>query len=128
VLNTTWAAPWDGLAVTLRWRYLGSADSELTSPDKQLQGKPALPLTSHISSYNYLDLSAQFALGKNVTMQFGVNNITDKDPPIIDSGGGGYGSNCPTITNNLSSCNGNTWPGTYDALGRYLFMHVTAQF
>jgi iron complex outermembrane recepter protein len=127
ILNTTWSTPWDGLAVTLRWRYIGSAESELDSSNRQLSGK-ALPLTSHIGSYNYLDLSAQFALYKTVTLQLGVNNITDKDPPIVNSAGGGYVSNCPSLTNNLSSCNGNTWPGTYDSLGRFLFAHVTAQF
>jgi len=127
VLNTTWATPWDALDVTLRWRYIGTASSELTSSNPQLSGV-ALPLTQRISAYNYLDLTAQFALYKNVSLQLGVNNITDKDPPIIDSGGGGFGSNCPTITTNGSSCNGNTWPGTYDALGRFLFAHVTAKF
>jgi iron complex outermembrane recepter protein len=127
VFNTTWSTPWDGLDVTLRWRYIGTSDSELDSTNPQLSGK-ALPLTSHIAAYNYLDLSVQFNLYKTVRMQLGVNNLTDKDPPIINSAGGGYGSNCPTITNNLSSCNGNTWPGTYDALGRFLFAHVTAQF
>jgi outer membrane receptor protein involved in Fe transport len=127
VLNTTWSTPWDALDITLRWRYIGSADSELSSTNAQLSGS-SLPLTQHIAAYNYLDLSAQFALYKTVRLQLGVNNITDKDPPIINSAGGGYGSNCPTITNNLSSCNGNTWPGTYDALGRFLFAHVTAQF
>jgi outer membrane receptor protein involved in Fe transport len=127
VLNTTWATPWDALDVTLRWRYIGTASSELTSSNPQLSGV-GLPLTQRISAYNYLDLTAQFALYKNVSLQLGVNNITDKDPPIIDSGGGGFGSNCPTITTNGSSCNGNTWPGTYDALGRFLFAHVTAKF
>jgi iron complex outermembrane recepter protein len=127
VFNTTWSTPWDALAVTLRWRYIGSANSEYTSTNSQLIGKP-LPLTEHVGAYNYLDLSAQFALYKTITLQLGVNNITDKDPPIMNSAGGGFGSNCPTITNTLSSCNGNTWPGTYDALGRFLFAHVTAQF
>lgn len=28
----------------------------------------------------------------------------------------------------FSSCNGNTFPGTYDALGRFFFARVTAQF
>ncbi len=127
VLNMTWSTPWDALDITLRWRYIGAAQSELDSTNPQLSGN-ALPLTSHISAYNYLDLSAQFKLYKTVMLQLGVNNLTDKDPPIIDSGGGGFGSNCPTITNNLSSCNGNTWPGTYDALGRFIFAHVSAQF
>ena len=70
-----------------------------------------------------------FTLYKGVRLQLGVNNIADKDPPIINSSGGGFVSNCPTITTNQqSSCNGNTFPGTYDALGRFLFAHITAQF
>ena len=127
VFNTTWSTPWDGLDVTLRWRYIGSVNSELTSADPQLSGS-ALPLTAHIPAYNYLDLTAQFALYKTIRLQLGVNNVTDKDPPIIVSAGGGYTSDCPTITANGSSCNGNTWPGVYDALGRFFFAHLTAQF
>lgn len=129
VFNTTWSTPWDGLDVTLRWRYLGKADSELTSSNSQLSGN-ALPQTSHIPAYNYLDLTARFNLYKSISLQLGVNNVTDKDPPIIDSGGGGFGSNCPSISSGPSgsSCNGNTWPGTYDSLGRFFFAHLTAQF
>jgi iron complex outermembrane receptor protein len=127
VLNTTWSTPWDALDITLRWRYLGSTTSELSSSDPQLSGK-SLPLGSRVPAYNYLDLSAMFTVYKGIRLQLGVNNITDKDPPIINSNGGGFGSNCPTITTNGSSCNGNTFPGSYDAMGRFLFAHVTAQF
>ncbi|MBV9620158.1 MAG: TonB-dependent receptor [Gammaproteobacteria bacterium] len=129
VLNTTWSTPWDAMDLTLRWRYLGEADSEFTSGNPQLAGK-ALPLTSHIPTYNYIDLSAAFAITKIVRLQLGVNNITDKDPPIIDSGGGGFGSNCPNLSGigGASSCNGNTWPGVYDALGRYIYGRITATF
>lgn len=128
VFNTTWSTPWDALDITARWRYIGSADSELTSNYGQLNKGVVLPLTSHIPAYSYLDLTAQFALYKTLTLQLGVNNIFDKDPPLVNSGGGGYSSNCPTITGNGSSCNGNTWPGTYDALGRYLYAHISAKF
>jgi outer membrane receptor protein involved in Fe transport len=127
VLNTTWSTPWDAMDITLRWRYIGSAESQQLSSNPQLTGNP-LPLTAHIPAYNYVDLSASFAITKVVRLQLGVNNIADKDPPIIDSGGQGFGNNCPTITPTQSSCNGNTWPGTYDAMGRYLFAHITAQF
>ena len=85
-------------------------------------------MTQRIPAYNYLDLSAMFQVYKGVRLQLGVNNITDKDPPVINSAGGGYASNCPTLTPNGSSCNGNTFPGTYDALGRFIFAHLTAQF
>jgi outer membrane receptor protein involved in Fe transport len=53
-----------------------------------------------------------------------VNNIFDKMPPLTTSGdAGGGGSDCPA-----GPCNGNTWPGTYDALGRYLYAGITLDF
>jgi outer membrane receptor protein involved in Fe transport len=127
VFNTTWSTPWDAMDITLRWRFIGDVDSQLTSTDPQLTGK-SLPLTSHIGAYSYIDLTTRFQLYKGVSLQVGVNNIADKDPPVMNASGGGFASNCPTITTNGSSCNGNTWPGTYDAMGRFLFAHLVAQF
>ena len=127
IFNTTWATPWSGFDLTARWRFLSGADSEQISPNPALAGNP-LPLTQHIGPYSYFDLSANVALYKMFKLQVGVNNVLDKDPPIIASGGGGFASDCPTITGNGSSCNGNTFPGTYDALGRFFFARVTAQF
>jgi iron complex outermembrane receptor protein len=127
VFNTTWATPWSGFDLTARWRFLSGTDSEQISPNSQLAG-PNLPLTQHIKPYNYFDLSADVSLYKMFRLQLGVNNVLDKDPPIIASGGGGFASDCPTITPNGSSCNGNTFPGTFDSLGRFFFARVTAQF
>jgi len=127
VFNTTWATPWSGFDITARWRFISGADSQQISPDPQLAGTP-LPLTQHIKPYSYLDLSADIALYKMFKLQVGVNNVLDKDPPIVTSGGGGFASDCPTITTLGSSCNGNTFPGTYDSLGRFLFARITAQF
>jgi len=127
VFNTTWATPWSGFDLTARWRFLSGADSEQISPNPQLAG-PNLPLTQHIKPYSYFDLSADVALYKMFKLQVGVNNVLDKDPPIFASSGGGFASDCPTITPNGSSCNGNTFPGTFDSLGRFFFARVTAQF
>ena len=127
VFNTTWATPWSGFDFTARWRFLSGADSEQISPNAQLAGN-ALPLTQHIKPFSYLDLSADIALYKMFKLQVGVNNVLDKDPPIITSGNSTFPSDCPTITTLGSSCNGNTFPGTYDALGRFIFARVTAQF
>jgi len=129
VFNTTWSTPWDALDVTLRWRYIGKADSELSSADPQLSGT-GNPSTSHIPAYNYLDLTARFNLYKGLSLQLGVNNVADKDPPLVASAGGGFASDCPVIASGPTggSCNGNTFPGTYDAVGRFFFAHVTAQF
>jgi outer membrane receptor protein involved in Fe transport len=127
VFNTNWATPWSAFDLTARWRFLSGADSEQISSNPQLAGS-ALPLTQHIKPYSYLDLSADVSLYKIFKLQVGVNNVLDKDPPIIASSGGPFESDCPTITPNGSSCNGNTFPGTYDALGRFFFARVTAQF
>jgi outer membrane receptor protein involved in Fe transport len=45
-----------------------------------------------------------------------VNNVFDKDPPIT-------GTNCPGVV-----CNGNTFPQVYDALGRFVFVGLSADF
>jgi outer membrane receptor protein involved in Fe transport len=128
VFNTTWATPWSGLDLTARWRFLSGADSQQISPNPQLAGNP-LPLTRHIKPYSYLDLSTDMSIYKMFKLQVGINNALDKDPPIIASSGTTlFPSDCPTITPNGSSCNGNTFPGTYDALGRFFFARVTAQF
>jgi iron complex outermembrane receptor protein len=121
VFNMTWSTPWDGLDLTARWRYIGEGESEQLSTNPALAGSPFLP-TSHIPAYNYLDLTAAFNLAKNVRLQVGVNNIADKDPPIV------VGADCSTSSPAGANCNGNTFPGVYDATGRYLFATVSAQF
>ncbi len=121
VLNATWSTPWDALDLTLRWRYIGSDKSELTSSNPFLTGTPYLPL-SNIAAYNYIDLTGAFDVYKNIRLQIGVNNIADKDPPLVVSG------DCSTSSPAGANCNGNTFPGVYDAMGRYWFMELTAKF
>ena len=48
----------------------------------------------------------------------GVNNVFDTDPPIVGS----------TATGPGSTGNGNTFPQTYDALGRLIFLNLTMKF
>jgi outer membrane receptor protein involved in Fe transport len=120
VLNTTWMAPWAGLSVTARWRYLGPVKSDRVSQDPQLS-QTYLAATSHIGGYSYIDMSASIPIASTgISFRLGVNNLTDKPPPIVANGN--Y-SDCPN-----TSCNDNTWVGTYDTLGRYLYAHVSAKF
>ncbi len=126
VLNTTWVTPWAGLQATVRWRYLGASAVDRSSPDPQLNlvapGAPLLfyPQTAHIPAYNYIDLAFAVPIGRMVDFRLGVNNVADKNPPLILNGSF---SDCPN-----SSCNDNTWVGTYDTLGRYIYAHLTAKF
>jgi iron complex outermembrane recepter protein len=121
VLNATWSTPWDAFDLTLRWRYIGSDKSEFTSTNPFLTGTPFAPLST-IPAYNYLDLTGAFDVYKNIRLQIGVNNIMDKDPPLV------VGSDCSTSSPAGANCNGNTFPGVYDAMGRYWFMEITAKF
>jgi iron complex outermembrane recepter protein len=124
VFNTTWSTPWDGLDVTLRWRYIGSQTSEQTSSNTFLAGSP-YPPTQSISAFNYIDLSGVFNVYKNLRLQVGVNNIFDKAPPLYINGDCSTGSG---FAGGGANCNGNTYPGYYDAMGRYIFVTLTAQF
>jgi outer membrane receptor protein involved in Fe transport len=119
VFTTDWGTPWWGLDLTARWRYIGSSSVDRSSTDPQLNAA-YYTATAHIPAYSYFDLSASMPLGNNFSARVGVNNITDKNPPLILNGSL---SDCPN-----TSCNNNTWVGTYDTLGRYIFFQLQAQF
>ncbi len=124
VFSSTWSTPWAGLDVTARWRYYSGQKSQLSSNNPLLNGDGIQPdwQLYHIPAYSYFDLSAIFDVYKNVRLQLGVNNITDKVPPLV------VGADCSTSSPAGANCNGNTFPGVYDAMGRYLFATITAQF
>jgi iron complex outermembrane receptor protein len=123
VLNSTWSTPWSGLDFTMRWRFISAVQSDTSSSNPILNKGLPIPPQSNIPTYSYIDLSAAAQLTKVVRLQVGVNNVLDKDPPLIT------GSDCAAVSGTPGvACNGNTWPGTYDSLGRYLYAHVTVQF
>lgn len=121
MFNTTWSTPWDGLDLNLRWRYFGANSSESATSNLFLAATPYAPL-ANIPAYNYIDLTGTFNVYKNVRLELGVNNIADKAPPLV------VGVDCSTSSPGGANCNGNTFPGVYDALGRFLFANVTVQF
>ncbi len=120
MLSTTWLSPWYGADLTLRWRFIGPTQAEGVSQDPELAASGFYEgIASRIPGYNYVDLSASAQVASFLNVRVGVNNITDKNPPVVL--GGTYGCNA-------NNCNDNTWVGTYDALGRYLYAHVTMKF
>ncbi|QNA84744.1 TonB-dependent receptor [Sphingomonas sp. So64.6b] len=104
VLRTTWALPQDA-TLSLSWRYIGAT---------KVNGSSVV--NDRIDAYSYFDLAGTIAVAKSFKLRMGVNNLFDKDPPAIDAG--------------LLSLfgNGNTYPGTYDALGRTIFFGATVEF
>jgi iron complex outermembrane receptor protein len=123
--RTTWSTPWEGLDITASWRYFSAIKLDSLSPQANLAAQNGATVANGgisssdagIKAYNYLDLSAAVKLIDKVTLRVGVNNVFDKDPPIIG------GTNLPATAGN-----GNTFPQVYDALGRFLFGQVTVQF
>ncbi|MBO9713132.1 TonB-dependent receptor [Sphingomonas sp.] len=121
----------NGVGVSLQWRYIGSVNAETLETNESLYGGihnnfgPGL----HIKSYSYFDLATTMNLGSHYTFRLGVNNILDKQPPYVTSGGtfGADGKPIPSLCP-TGPCNGNTYPATYDALGRYLYAGVTLDF
>jgi iron complex outermembrane recepter protein len=113
----------NGIGVNLTWRHLAKVKADATNPSTALAGN-AYNQDAKIGSQNYFDLAMNADIGDHLQFRIGVNNILDREPPLVTSGSPALGfSPCPT-----GPCNGNTWPGTYDALGRYIFTGVTLNF
>jgi iron complex outermembrane recepter protein len=89
-------------------RYIDSVS--LTDPD----GAPGTQPNLNVPSVTYLDLTAGYRLPWTGTrLQVGVNNLTDKQPPIL-------------YQNNV--LNANTDVATYDTVGRYFFATLSHKF
>ncbi|MBA6413540.1 TonB-dependent receptor [Parahaliea sp. F7430] len=101
-LRATWLTPWD-VTASLMWRHIGGSDDMNGNVD--------------IDSYDYLDISAIWNVMDNASVRLGFNNVLDKEPPIVGDGAG------PS-----NNGNGNTFPGMYDALGRYMYIGATLTF
>lgn len=112
----------DNWGVSLQWRFIGPVDVQYLSPSPTLAGS-YYNFSSHINGQSYFDLSVSKKFANHLQLRAGVNNLFDKDPPLVTSGSQLGRSACAGVV-----CNGNTYPGTYDALGRYIYSSVTLDF
>ncbi len=113
--STTLTFP-EGFQVGFRWRYFGSVLNETTSDNPFLEGAVQL-VDRRLGKFSWFDLNFGARITDRHSFRFGVNNILDKDPPIIGQ------QNSPSVVGN-----GNTIPGFYDTLGRYIYAGFTANF
>jgi iron complex outermembrane receptor protein len=101
------------LDLTLRARYIGSTtvDTYLL-PARSGGTVPAMAdlVNPRIGSNAYFDLSFAYQTDGGLRLYGGVNNLLDRDPPIV------------------SNPRANTYPTTYDAMGMGFFLGVTAAF
>jgi iron complex outermembrane recepter protein len=102
VFRIGWDTPWNDLVITGTWRFFGSVKN---------YAEPTSAIDYQWPAKSYFDLSAAMPVMTGTTLRVGINNIFDSDPPLTWLAG--------------TTGNGNTYPQTYDAFGRYLFAAIT---
>ncbi len=118
-MRVTWETPWD-LNLSLAWRRLSETTYEGLSPQPTLNNGVANTADARIPAYNYIDVAFDWSISDNVKLTGGINNLMDKDPPILDSNV--LGVSGPPFGN------ANTFPVIYDSLGREVFIGMSTRF
>ena len=91
------------LTLSGRWRHISAVRDDNDGTQYVVERLPA---------YNLFDISLLFDIDKKFTLGLGVNNLLDKEPRIIGS----------------NQSQANTYPGTYDVLGRDYFVSASLRF
>jgi outer membrane receptor protein involved in Fe transport len=117
-VRATWETPWN-IALSGNWRHIGEVSLDVNSENPLLQ-QFENTIDAVLPSFDYFDIAGTWDVNDKVRFRAGINNVTDEDPPVVDSNfqgisGPPYG-------------NGNTFPGTYDSLGRTVFLGITSSF
>ena len=106
--RTNWTV--GAFSLGYNWRYVSGVIEE---PD----GQVFLPAFASIPSFHYIDLNASWNVNKHVRVNLAVTNAANKKPPIVGGTIGGTASN-----------SGNTFPQSYDAVGRYVTLGASVRF
>ena len=128
-MRVTWSTPWD-VDISLQWRHISSVALDADSTDPLLGGSAATVcpggttihgagdcVDQNIRAYDYFDLSGVWNVTEGIELRAGINNLFDVEPPILDQGSLGVTP--------IPFGAANTFPGTYDALGRNVFIAGT---
>lgn len=113
-------ATWDtshGFSVSLQWRRTGGATLAALDPKFDLTNDIS-PGHTTLRPQDYFDVSTLFMLRTGFDLRVGVNNVLDRQPPLI-------------VGNTAAGdrlFNSNTYPEWYDVLGRYIFASVKVEF
>jgi outer membrane receptor protein involved in Fe transport len=99
-----WQTPWS-VDLSLTWRYFDAVE--------EFRGNP-VQIDYELDAANYFDLAANWAVTEKASILVGINNVLDSDPDISSAVG--------------TTGNGNTFPQTYDALGRWIFIRAQVGF
>ena len=115
VMRATWATP-KNVSATLTWRHISEVKEDNNDSDPTLNESSFAgfdPFNAKIGAQDYFDLAATFEI-KKIELRGGINNLLDKEPPLLGSEIVGGGSP-------------NTY-STYDMFGREIFMAFNVKF
>ncbi|MFN2329159.1 MAG: TonB-dependent receptor domain-containing protein [Chromatocurvus sp.] len=108
-LPIIWTTPWNDITARVSWRHFGGSD--LLGTDGNVEAE-------RLGARDYIDLAARGTIMNGIEFRLGINNVFDRQPPLSNQVGGAGGS----------FGTGNTFPGVYDALGRFMFVGTTLTF
>ena len=125
-LRVSWEAPWNFL-VSVQWRHIGKIDLDANPGHGPILSDPGIAGTGNapylnIPEYDYLDLSGTWDIRPGVTLRGGINNVADKDPPVLPGGGDAF------TGDGAAGVGGPNSLPSYDLLGREYFLGVNFKF
>lgn len=109
----------DGIGISGQWRYFSAVRIDASSSQTALAGD-FTAYNARIKPQSYFDLALTAPIAEKFNFRLGVQNLLDKDPPLV-AGAGAYAQPA-------GFANGNTYPQVYEALGRYIYSGVTLNF
>lgn len=102
----TWNSNYD-VSVRLAWRFFSSVNR--IGPRGNIPGS----LGDEFDAENFVDIFVNWDATEDFSFNVGINNLFDNDAPFTDF---------------RDTANGNTFPGVYDAAGRYIFFGTRLRF
>ncbi|MBH5322386.1 TonB-dependent receptor domain-containing protein [Aurantiacibacter sediminis] len=110
------------LTVSTRWRHLSAVDDDDPFTDYFVE---------RIAAYDLIDLTLSYDFNETVTFTVGVNNLFDTLPssPEFNSDGQVINDTNTLLLGDFNNAEQmNTYPSTYDVLGRDFFASVVVRF
>ena len=109
IQRTTWNLPYmdNAFQVGYLWRHIGEVESD----------QDVFDYFQTIPAYGYFDLISTWQINEATRLSAGVTNVLDETPPVVGNEAADTGNNSL-----------NTFPSTYDALGRVFSIGVNLRF
>ena len=110
------------LTISTRWRHLSGVEDDDPGVDNFVE---------RIDAYDLIDLTFSFDASEQLSLSFGINNLFDTLPstPEFDASGQVINETNSLLLGDFNNAEqSNTFPSTYDVLGRDFFVSANFKF